>query len=452
MWHPNKSRPRKREIVPALSEARKFVLASMISLLSAPALAQSPDLAQRLDVASQVVCRGGINAAPETGAKLIGEVRFRREGRVNWLRDWRVDGSAMIRVTRSDRAGFPSLFFVAFYGGESGRTPLLRLVRDDRCRLRGGERIVYRGDGDEAIRLELLDSSLRERASAIPINPPVPAGQSRPDCTRIGLLDNGVNYLLPALSDRLARDVSGALVGRDFWERDDRPFDFGLPEDERDARLSAFAPPQHGTGIASMIIADAPADICLAAYRYSPNDDRDEIQAMVDRIAADGVRVLIVASGRNRPWPGFRQAMEAHPEILFVCAAGNDGADLRSRQIYPMAYNLANQLVVAAVRRDGNTWPSSNYGQGIVELAIPAVEVPGLSFDGKPALLTGTSYAAPRAAVLAAVIARAYPHAKGSALRTMVLDAARGKGHVKQGMVQLDENALLNLMGELVHP
>lgn len=85
-----------------------------------------------------------------------------------------------------------------------------------------------------------------------------------------------------------------------------------------------------------------------------------------------------------------------------------------------MVYNMENQLVVGAVRRDGSTWPPSNYGQGIVELALPAVEVPGLNFHGKPTPLTGTSFAAPRAGVLAAVIARADPDAKGAALRTMV--------------------------------
>lgn len=393
-----------------------------------------------------------MDVPPERSAQFLNEARFRSEGRTNWLRDWKVEGPAMIRVTMTDRPGFPRLFFVAYYGGKDGRQPLLRLVRDDRCGLRGGERIVYRGDPDEAIQLELLDPAMRQRARAIPINPPVPEGQIRPDCTRIGLLDNGINYLLPALSERLAREDSGALVGYDFWERDDMPFDFGLPQDERDVRLSAFAPPQHGTGLASIVVADAPETICMAVYRYSPNDGRDEIEAMVDRIAADGVRILVVASGRDRPWPGFRSAMEAHPEMLFVCAAGNDGADLRSKKLYPMAYNLSNQLVVGAVRRDGTAWPPSNYGQGIVELAMPAVEVPGLNFHGKPAPLTGTSYAAPRAGVLAAVIARAYPHAKGQALRAMVLDAARERGQLERGVIQVDEAALTSLIADRAQP
>jgi hypothetical protein len=154
----------------------------------------------------------------------------------------------------------------------------------------------------------------------------------------------------------------------------------------------------------------------------------------------------VIASGRERPWPGFRRAMQVHPEMLFIAAAGNDGADLRDRQLYPMAYDMANLLVVAAADRNGAPWPQSNRGEGIVELAVPAVGVPGMRFDGRPALLTGTSFAAPRAGLLAAVMARSNPGADGTALRAMVMAAARGQGKVDQGMVRLDENALRVLL------
>lgn len=416
---------------------------AFVSAFAVPALGQAPDVMGRLRSASALVCDGNMDIPPEAGATLIGETRFHKDRAENWLRDWRMADRSMIRVTKRQRAGAPVLYFVAFYGGLDGRQPVMRLVRDDRCNLRGGERIVYEGrSGGRALRLELLDPTLALRALPVPLNPPVPEGEQRADCTRVGLLDNGVNYLLPPIASRLARDADGALVGWDFWEDDARPFDFGVPDDDPDARLSAFDPPQHGTGLVSVLIADAGPLTCVAIYRYGPNDIHDEIERIIDRMAADGVRVLVMASGRDRSWPGFQRAMQAHPEMLFIAAAGNDGVDLRRTALYPMSYAAPNQLVVGAVTADGAAWPPSNTGAGIVELALPAVRVPGLSFDGHQVELTGTSYAAPRAAALAADLARANPVADGATLREMVMQAARVYGREVLGTVQLDENAI----------
>ncbi|WP_373503341.1 S8/S53 family peptidase [Aestuariivirga sp.] len=406
-------------------------------------------MTDRLRAVSQVMCAGDMDVAPERGATLLGERRFQEKRTENWLRDWRLTDGGMIRVTRGERVGAPVLYFVAYYAGKNGRRPMMRLVWDDRCALRGGERIVYDKNGlGAAIRLELLDPELHLRAAPIPLNPPVPEGTPRADCTRVGLLDNGVNYLLPQIAARLARDPNGALVGRDFWEADDRPFDFGVPDGDPDPRLSAFDPPQHGTGLASVLIADTPAQICLAIYRYSPPDIRNEIEGIVDRMAADGVRVVVMASGRDRAWPAFRSAMLAHPELLFIAAAGNDGADLRQRALYPMVYAVPNQLVVTAVTAEGAVWPPGNTGAGIVALALPAVGVPGLAFDGRRVGLTGTSYAAPRAGAVAAALARANPAANGETLRAMVIRAMQTHGRTVDGIVRLDEVDLRAVLSE----
>lgn len=421
---------------------------------AAPARADRVDVLARTMAASEAVCSVGMEAPPASGASLLGEKRFAEGPARSWLRDWRVGPTDMIRVVRVERDGQPTLDFVAYYGGPAGRRPFLRLVRDERCGLRGGERIIYgEGGAGPAQRLELLDRDLKLRAAPVPINPPVPseAGPGT-SCTRVGFLDNGVNYLLPQVAQRLARDADGAIVGRDFWEGDDLPFDFGLPEDEPDVRLSAFQPPQHGTGVISVFLADAPDNVCPAAYRYSPNDARGEIGAMVDRIASDGVRVLVMASGRDRPWPDLEAAMRRHPEILFVAASGNDGVDLHDRDLYPMIYEVPNLLVVAASDRDGGLWPRSNRGDGIVALALPAVKINGFRFDGSPVELTGTSFASPRAGALAGVLAAANPSASGADLKARILEVAAERGTAKDGMVLLGEQDFRKLLIDAEQP
>ncbi len=164
-----------------------------------------------------------------------------------------------------------------------------------RCKVLGGERISYADGGEGAAQdLQALGPDLKPRAPAVPFNPPLPADAGADaGCTPVGILDNGVNYLLPEIRKRLARDPSGRLLAHDFWENDDRPFDFGIPEGARNVQGTPFDPPSHGTEVASILLRDAPAGICAAIYRYHPGDPDAHIGDIVDHIAADGVRVLV---------------------------------------------------------------------------------------------------------------------------------------------------------------
>ena len=97
--------------------------------------------------------------------------------------------------------------------------------------------------------------------------------------------------------------------------------------------------------------------------------------------------------------------------VLFVTAAGNYGRDLnRDCRVYPACYNLPNMLVVGARGVDGERWEASDYGDRVVDLDAPGVDILSTVPIGQPSkirkywdpsgyrVLSGTSQAAPYAA------------------------------------------------------
>ena len=92
-------------------------------------------------------------------------------------------------------------------------------------------------------------------------------------------------------------------------------------------------------------------------------------------------------------------------EMLFIVAAGNDGEDLNDNfPSYPTAYGLKNVLSVAAVDKEKELLPESNYGNNFVDIAAYGKDV-GVAFsNGKKEKVSGTSIAVPQVTAVSAVI------------------------------------------------
>ena len=459
-------------------------------MLGAPIpAAHAQDAAARERVADMLprLCRGPLNVEPERGATLEDRRRLRlRRGqgrRVVWrLRDGNTlvvsrirpgmrrpppgagrgaqdEGRRMPRPrdgagfgARRFREGGPGqapggrqLTFVDFHLGAGARSqPLLRGVVGGDCRVRGG-RLVRYGDVEGrrvAVEVAALDPDMRDTGRRLPLNPSVPVGRHRA-CTRIGILDNGIDYTAPNLAGRLARDRSGGLVGLDVWEGDGRPFDYGYPPRGDDPRRSIFNPNRHGSMVAGVLLDYAAPDACIVPVRYAPFRTDASVGEAIAFMARAGVRVVSIQSSRARAWPQFRRAIADNPHMLFVAAAGNAGLDLNQRALYPLAYDLPNLLVVAGTGATGELWQRSNFGAGIADVAALAEAVPVTRFGGRRDRLSGTSFAAPKVAAFAARIAAARPDRDGAWLHDAVIVAARREGRDAAGVPVLEETLLL---------
>lgn len=123
--------------------------------------------------------------------------------------------------------------------------------------------------------------------------------------------------------------------------------------------------------------------------------------AALDAAAERGARVvnlsfgLVLTEWEHAGWQSLYRALERHPEMLFVVAAGNDGKDLDlpEYEVFPAELDLPNFITVASASM-GVLDRVSNFGFKSVDLAVER--------DGYD---SATSFAAP---VVARAAARAW--------------------------------------------
>ena len=299
----------------------------------------------------------------------------------------------------------------------------LMVVADGQCRVQVARRLLYDAEG-KAEHLEQLTPALDGVEVREPLNPPVPpadpeaaAGDAGPTVP-VAMVDAGVNYLLPEIRDRLARDGDGAILGFDFWDMDARPFDANPVR-------SPFFPQRHGTRTASLVVREAPV-ARIVPYRY-PRPDMRRMTELVEDAAEAGVVIFNLALGSNRreDWEAFAAAAAAHPGMLFVISAGNNGRDIDSQPVYPAALELDNTLVVSSALPDGRPAQGSNWGRKSVDIMVPAEELLVTDFHGRPRVVSGSSYAAARVAALAACLLAANPDWRAEILKAAILEQTR---------------------------
>ena len=135
-----------------------------------------------------------------------------------------------------------------------------------------------------------------------------------------------------------------------------------------------------------------------------------------------GARVVNLSLGGSSGSRTERDALAAASDVLFVAAAGNDGADNDVVGSFPCDYDLPNVLCVAASDRDDRLASFSNRGARSVDLAAPGVAIASTWLDGAYALLDGTSMAAPHVSGAAALLLAKNPAASVAQLRAALLE------------------------------
>ncbi len=333
-------------------------------------------------------------------------------------RTFRLSSGDETRLTTLLRDGVLFRYFVELYRPASGpiTRPEMMAVADGRCRIVHGRRITYDGKG-RADHLIFLSPALDDTGFREPLNPPVPAGDD-PDGVTIALIDSGVSYRLPMFVGRLARDGAGQVLGYDYWDMDDRPYDV-------DTSRSPFFPGHHGTRVASVLVREAPG-IRLIPYRY-PRPDMSRMRDLVADADAKGAKVVAVPMGSNKSddWEAFADAARARPHMLFVISAGNNGRNIDERPVYPAALRLDNAIVVTSGHRDGRLARGSNWGPRSVDLMVPAEDLEAIDHRGASKRASGSSYADSRVTALAARLLAQNPNWAGPELKRAIIARAQ---------------------------
>jgi subtilisin family serine protease len=398
---------------------RKLLL--ILTLLAAPPALAANSVATLLNGAIALACAENPVALDAMAEALPGNIVLIAEDPIvlgdetfGWRRQFTFVDGAVLQLTRLTTWRRIEAEYSAPHGDVA--RPETAVVVDADCRITMARWLTYDPAG-VAEAIEILGPDLAPTGERELLNPAAPSGID-PGGVTVALVDSGVNYLLPAIAGGLARHGDGALVGFDYWDMDDQPFD-------ADPARSPFFPQRHGTRVASVILAQAPA-VRLIPYRY-PRPDPSRLADLIDHAANNGARIVNLTMGSNRVehWDGFKAGALAHPDILFVVSAGNDNRDLDRRPVYPAAFNIPNMLVVAAADGFGEPAPGSNWGKGTVDLLVPGEQVPVIDFHGVATTASGASFAAPRVTALAARLLADHPHWTAAELKAAIIARAR---------------------------
>ena len=394
-----------------------------VGSLVAPAFA-APEGRAWLRDAIDAACRhptadGETLAAAITDSRFAGGELMRAGGLpVGWRRDFDLPDGARLRIERIQPGGRLRRLSAEYHEGRpgGGTLPRLAAVADGACRVVAARRLVYEGGATTASSIEHLDTEFGPIGVTEPLDPPVPRG-SDPGGVTVAMVDAGVNYLLPSIGERLARDASGSAIGYDYWDLDDRPFD-------ANPAASPFFPQRHGTRTASLLLREAPG-VRLVPYRY-PRPDMDRLADLVRHADEKGVAIVNLSLGSNRreDWLAFADAARRVPHMLFVVSAGNDGRNIDASPVYPASLDLDNMITVTSSEPGGALARGSNAGAISVDLLVPAEGVSVTGFDGGESLAFGSSYAAVRVSALAARLLEAHPDWDAAALKRAIFERA----------------------------
>lgn len=198
---------------------------------------------------------------------------------------------------------------------------------------------------------------------ALAKDPKVPPGRD-PGGVPVALISTGIDYTDPDIARRLARDGEGEVLGWDFFDHDNRPFD--VTRGQTPANWGG-----DGTALAKLL---AQPGIRIVPVRVTPADPVSLAQA-VAFIARTPARVVVLpmSSGRKSDWEPFRQAAAHFSQLLFFVAAGDEGMDIDIQPVWPAAFALPNVVVVSALApRAGEPAPLPNSGWRSIDALVIA--------------------------------------------------------------------------------
>lgn len=326
---------------------------------------------------------------------------------------------------------------------KNGQQPLFFIATDQQCSIKIARKVIVKNE--TAVMLHILDTDLSTVISQEAIKPDVPKGANF-EGVRVGLIDSGINYLLPQLAHHLARDSKGNMIGYDFWDMDSKPFDYNPSR-------SIFFPQRHGTKTATVLINEAP-NVSLVPYRY-PRHHMHRMKDLIHHAAANNVSIMAMPLGSHnkQEWLSFYEAAKEHPNILFIVSAGNNGFNIDIKPVYPASFELDNLLVVSSSSERPMPATRTNWGLYSVDILVPAEQLKSVNFEGKATRVSGTSYAVSRIAALAARLKLKTPNQTGLQLKNKILslsDPSRASQFSTQGLLAdpLVDTARINITHE----
>lgn len=189
----------------------------------------------------------------------------------------------------------------------------------------------------------------------------------------------------------------------------------------------------HGTHV-SGIITQGTDDVDVMGMALLGSNFNGQMAAEAfDYAAKNGVKVINMSFKvtDKEDVAAMIAAMKAHPEILFVASAGNDGKDINSysADAYLKKHTLDNFVVVSAADQAGKKASYSNFGQPWATHAGTGSNVLSTTPKGKFESMSGTSMASPNVAAAAAKAMLMDPDLTPAQVKELLADVTPPEAH-----------------------
>jgi thermitase len=231
----------------------------------------------------------------------------------------------------------------------------------------------------------------------------------------VAVVDTGVDPAQPDLAGQLDEARAWDFVGDDADASDANGHGTHVA-----GTIAALA----GNGIGVEGVAPAARILPIRVLDSTGAGYASTIAEGFDYAGRLGVRIVNASLGGPGGSDAITQAMEAHPDTLYVIAAGNDGTDDDSTPVFPCTSPAPNVLCVGASdTADARAW-FSNYGADTVDVFAPGVSIYSTLPNGAYGMMSGTSMAAPNAAGAAALALALDPAASAAQLKAALIDSA----------------------------
>ena len=181
----------------------------------------------------------------------------------------------------------------------------------------------------------------------------------------------------------------------------------------------------NGTGIAGIVQSENVTIMVLKVLGGTDGSGSTESIIKAIRYAQDnGADICNLSLGSADDDRALYQTI-AGSSMLFVAAAGNDGADTDAEPCYPASYELDNVISVGNLNYDGTLHESSNRGAKTVDLAAPGTYILSTTPGNGYSYMSGTSMAAPMVTAAAAMLYSHYDDATLADVKDILLASVK---------------------------